>query len=283
MKKSSIEINKHPIDKYLRRDRMPHIWCPGCGLGMDITAFIEGAKQANIDMNNMQIVSGIGCTGRISGYIKLDAYHTTHGRAIPFASGLKLANRDLTVVVFSGDGDLFAIGGNHLIHAARRNVDLTVICVNNFIYGMTGGQTAPTTPVGAFSSTAPYGNFETPFNLVGVAASAGASYVARWTSLHTKRLANSIAKALSNKGFSFIEIVSPCPTVFGRKNNRNDALGLINELRNRSHIDNSANPTEIPITNYGEIVIGDFLYEPRPCFSDNFEEGVKKTKERIEK
>jgi 2-oxoglutarate ferredoxin oxidoreductase subunit beta len=283
MKKSSIEINKHPIDKYLRRDRMPHIWCPGCGLGMDITAFIEGTKQANIDMNNMQIVSGIGCTGRISGYIKLDAYHTTHGRAIPFASGLKLANRNLTVVVFSGDGDLFAIGGNHLIHAARRNVDLTVICVNNFIYGMTGGQTAPTTPVGAFSSTAPYGNFEKPFNLVGVAASAGASYVARWTSLHTKRLANSIAKALSNKGFSFIEIVSPCPTVFGRKNNRSDALGLINELRDRSRIDNSANPTEIPITNYGEIVIGDFLNEPRPCFSESFEEGIKKTKERIEK
>ena len=127
-------------------DRIPHIWCPGCGIGTSVNSFANALIEAKVDTKNLAIVSGIGCTGRVAGYTKLDSFHTTHGRAIPFATGLKLANPKLNVVVYSGDGDLFAIGGNHLIHAARRNLDLKVVCINNLIYAMTGGQTAPTTP-----------------------------------------------------------------------------------------------------------------------------------------
>ena len=143
----------HPMDKLIRADRMPHIWCSGCGLGANFTCFLAALEQSGLDLNNCAIVSGIGCTGRVAGYTNIDSYHTTHGRAIPFATGLKLANPKLTVVVFSGDGDLFAIGGNHFIHAARRNLDIKIICVNNFNYGMTGGQFGSTTPLEAMTTT----------------------------------------------------------------------------------------------------------------------------------
>src|SRR5437588_4338916 len=156
---------------------------------------------------SLALVSGIGCTGRVAGYVKLDSFHTTHGRAIPFATGLKLANPKLNVVVYSGDGDLSAIGGNHLIHAARRNIDLKVICVNNLIYAMTGGQTAPTTPGHAITSTHPYGSFEAGFNLPHLVEAAGAVYVARWTTFHVKQLARSIADVFQKKGFGFIEVI----------------------------------------------------------------------------
>ncbi len=142
-----VSAGVNPVDQILRTDRMPHIWCPGCGIGTTVNSFARALIDSKIDLGSLALVSGIGCTGRVAGYVKLDSFHTTHGRAIPFATGLKLANPKLNVVVYSGDGDLSAIGGNHLIHAARRNVDLNVICVNNFIYGMTGGQMAPTTPI----------------------------------------------------------------------------------------------------------------------------------------
>ena len=155
----------NPVEPFLRTDRMPHIWCPGCGIGTTVNCFARALIESKIDLESLALVSGIGCTGRVAGYVKLDSFHTTHGRAIPFATGLKLANPKLNVVVYSGDGDLSAIGGNHLIHAARRNIDLKVICVNNLIYAMTGGQTAPTTPGHAITSTAPYGVYEPSFNL----------------------------------------------------------------------------------------------------------------------
>ncbi|MHA1743880.1 MAG: thiamine pyrophosphate-dependent enzyme, partial [Candidatus Heimdallarchaeota archaeon] len=145
VKDELVEAKKHPMDDLLRRDRLPHVWCSGCGLGSILSCFVQAVAKSGLDTKKIAVVSGIGCTGRASGYINLDVFHTTHGRAIPFAIGLSLANPDLKVVVFSGDGDLFAIGGNHIIHAARRNADITVICANNFIYGMTGGQLAPTT------------------------------------------------------------------------------------------------------------------------------------------
>ena len=279
--KAACEEYHHPMEDLLRMDRMPHIWCPACGLGTILTAFVEGVRITGIPFDNVVAVSGIGCTGRMAGYIKLDSYHTTHGRAIPFATGLKLANRDLTVVVFSGDGDIFAIGGNHLIHAARRNLDITVICVNNFIYGMTGGQNAPTTPLGSYSSTAPYGNYEMPFNLVGIAASAGASYVARWTALHTRRLTESIAIALNRKGFSFIEVVSPCPTVYARKNRSDAGFDLLEEFGERSHIDHNADPTKIPLDDEGEITCGVFINEDRPSFWENVENGIQKKLKKV--
>ena len=190
----------HPMERLLRMDRIPHIWCPTCGIGTTMTALAMAFEQLNLDLDKVAVVSGIGCTGRVAGYIKVDSFHSTHGRALPFALGLHIARPDMKIVVFSGDGDLISIGGNHLIHTARRNVDITVVCVNNFIYAMTGGQVAPTTPPPARSATSPFGTFEQPFNLPLLAASSGAVYVARWTALHIRRLATSIKEAITKKG-----------------------------------------------------------------------------------
>ena len=187
----------HPMEHILRMDRIPHIWCPTCGLGTVVTSLAAALEKNEIPLDEVAVVSGIGCTGRVAGYVKVDSFHTTHGRPIPFATGLKLANPKLNVIVVSGDGDLIAIGGNHFIHSARRNMDITVICVNNFIYAMTGGQVAPTTPLTANASTMPYGNFEPPFNIPYLADSCGAVYVARWSSLHVRRMTTAIAEAMA--------------------------------------------------------------------------------------
>src|SRR5246127_1277397 len=159
------EDAQNPVEPFLRMDRLPHIWCPGCGIGTTVNCFVRALLHSNAELDRVAIVSGIGCTGRVAGYTKLDSFHTTHGRAIPFATGLKLANPKLNVVVYSGDGDLFAIGGNHLIHAARRNGDIKGVSINNLIYAMTGGQTAPTTPGSVITSTNPYGTYDPSFNL----------------------------------------------------------------------------------------------------------------------
>ncbi len=214
----------------MKPGRIPHIWCPGCGLGIVLSAFIKGMDDMEIAIDNCAVVSGIGCTGRVAGYLNMDTYHTTHGRAIPFATGLKLAKPEMEVVVFSGDGDLFAIGGNHLIHAARRNMDLTVICVNNFNYGMTGGQSGPTTHMDAKTVTTPYGNCEYPFNLTHLAYASGAIYVARWTSFHARYLIESIKKCFAKKGFKFIEVLTPCPTGYGRPNRLGSGLDQMKVL-----------------------------------------------------
>jgi 2-oxoglutarate ferredoxin oxidoreductase subunit beta len=186
MTTSSPEIENINIEPYLRTDRMPHIFCSGCGIGSVIGAYVRAFIKAGIDPDSIAFVSGIGCSGRAAGYVKLDSFHTTHGRAIPFATGLKLANPKLNVTIFSGDGDLTTIGGNHLIHAARRNIDLLCICINNFNYGMTGGQMGGTTPQGALTATSPYGNFESPANLPYLLAACGASYCGIWKTLSWK-------------------------------------------------------------------------------------------------
>jgi 2-oxoglutarate ferredoxin oxidoreductase subunit beta len=208
---------KHPMDDFMRMDRMPHIWCPTCGIGVSVNCFAKALEKCEIPLDELAVVSGIGCTGRVAGYVKVDSFHTTHGRAIPFATGLKLANPKLHVVVFSGDGDLVAIGGNHFLNAARRNIDLTVICINNFNYAMTGGQLAPTTPEGSILTTSPFGSYEEPFNLPFLAESAGAVYVARWTSLHIYNQTNAMVEAIKKPGFTFIEILAPCPTIYERQ------------------------------------------------------------------
>ena len=256
------------IDALLRQDRLPHIWCPGCGLGSVLHSFLTALIKSELPLDKVVIVSGIGCTGRTAGYVKLDSFHTTHGRAIPFATGLKLANPELKVVVFSGDGDLTSIGGNHLIHAARRNMDLTVICVNNFIYGMTGGQVAPTTPISARTSTSPRGNFEAPFNLPHLVSAAGAIYVARWTAMDVRRLEKAMVEALKKKGFSFVEAITPCPTQFGRKNRQGTGLAQMNYYRDNSIIKHGADPREVGIALNGPIVVGKFIDIERPTFSD---------------
>ena len=268
----------HRMDAYLREDRMPHIWCPGCGLGSILHCFLKGLLKSGLPLDKTVMVSGIGCTGRASGYVKLDSFHTTHGRAIPFATGLKLANPELKVVVFSGDGDLIAIGGNHFIHAARRNMDMTVICVNNFNYGMTGGQLGPTTPILARTSTSPYGNYEPPFNVPYLAAASGAVYVARWTSMHVRRLEWSITEGLLKRGFSLIEVISPCPTVYGRMNRQPTGLDQMRYYRENSIIKHGADPRDVDINELnGKIVVGKFIDIERPTFADLQEEVLRKT------
>lgn len=260
----------NPVNEFLRTDRMPHIWCSGCGLGTTVNCFVRAAETCGIPLNQISVVSGIGCTGRVAGYLKLDSFHTTHGRPIPFATGLKLANPNLKVVVYSGDGDLFAIGGNHFIHAARRNMDLTIICVNNFTYGMTGGQVTPTTPIDAIASTTPYGNTEEPFNLPYLAESSGAVYVARWTTFHVRQATKAMKDALQKKGFSFVEIISPCPTLYGRRNRLGDGLELMNFYKANSIIKNGADTREVGLEFKGKIICGKFIDRERPSFLDMY-------------
>ncbi|NMC72275.1 MAG: 2-oxoacid:ferredoxin oxidoreductase subunit beta [Myxococcales bacterium] len=263
---------ENPVLRYLRQDRLPHIWCAGCGIGTSVNCFARAVDACGIHLDQLAVVSGIGCTGRVAGYLKLDSFHTTHGRAIPFATGLKLANPSLKVVVYSGDGDLAAIGGNHLIHAARRNVDLTVICVNNFTYGMTGGQVAPTTPLQAVATTTPYGNLEEPFNLCHLADSAGAVYVARWTTYHVRQLQKSITRALQKRGFSFVEVLAPCPTLYGRRNRVGDGLAMQRLFKERAVVKNgvATRETNFDIYGHGPIPVGDFIDRDRPAFLERY-------------
>jgi 2-oxoglutarate ferredoxin oxidoreductase subunit beta len=267
-----VEEPVNPVVDYLRQDRIPHIWCPGCGLGTTVNCFVRAIKTCGIPRDDISVVSGIGCTGRMAGYLKLDSYHTTHGRAIPFATGLKLANPKLKVVVCSGDGDLFAIGGNHFIHAARRNIDMTIICVNNFTYGMTGGQVTPTTPVEAIASTTPYGNSEEPFNLPHLAESAGAVYVARWTTFHVRQAIKAMKEAVQKPGFTFVEIISPCPTLYGRRNKLGDGLEMMRAFKEKSIVKNGADTREVGLDFKGSIVCGKFLDRERPAYLERYNE-----------
>jgi 2-oxoglutarate ferredoxin oxidoreductase subunit beta len=273
----------HPMDALLRGERLPHIWCQGCGLGTALTTFISALqwleKNRGWDLDKAVVVSGIGCTGRIAGYIRLDSFHTTHGRAIPFATGLKLANPELKVVVLSGDGDIAGIGGNHFIHAARRNLDITVVCVNNFNYGMTGGQVGPTTPHEARAVTSQYGNFEYPFNLPYLAAASGASFVARWTVLHARRLEWTLREAMEHPGFSFVEVIAPCSTAYARwnregrgldpENLRRRGLEVLKYYQQVGRIAHDTHPKDAGVTvnargELTEIIEGKFLDDPKP-------------------
>ena len=256
---------RHPYEKFLRKDRIPHIWCEGCGNGIILNCFARALDELNMDLDKVAVVSGIGCIGRISGYTNTDSFHTTHGRPIAFATGVKLANPELTVAVISGDGDLFAIGGNHFIHAARRNLDIKVICANNFIYGMTGGQGGPTTPMETWTTTTPYGNIEQAFNLVHLASACGAVYVARWTTLQTRWLTESIKKALQKEGFSFVEIISECPEIFGRYNKMDTALKMMKWFKEASVVQNFSDPAKAEITP-SRIVVGEFVDIEKPSY-----------------
>jgi len=268
MKKVDKRELKNPKENLLRMDRIPHIWCAGCGIGTVVTSFTEAIRKNKEDLDKLAVVSGIGCTGRVAGYVKLDSFHSTHGRAIPFATGLKLGNPDMKVVVFSGDGDLSGIGGNHLIHAARRNMDLLVICVNNFNYAMTGGQVASTTPLTANASTAPYGNYEYPFSLPYLAEASGATYVARWTALHLRRVTKSIQEALNRKGFSFIEVITPCVTLYARRNRLGDGLNLLKYYYDQSEIIHGADTRTVDIDYQGKLIVGKFVEKDKPTFLD---------------
>jgi 2-oxoglutarate ferredoxin oxidoreductase subunit beta len=241
----------YPYEDLLRSDRLPHIWCPECGIGTSVNCFTAAMRHLALDPDQVAIVSGIGCSGRVAGYMKLDSFHTTHGRAI------------------------ISIGGNHFIHAARRNVDLTVICVNNFNYAMTGGQVGPTTPLEAKCTTTPYGNFEQPFNLPGLAASCGAVYVARWTALHVRRLTKAFEEALTKRGFSFVEVISPCPTLYTRRNKLGTGLEIMREYARKSDIEHGADPRKVDIDFRGRITVGKFVDIERPTLEDTLDQHMK--------
>lgn len=206
------------IDKYFRPGRLPHIWCPGCGNGIVTGAIVKAIDKLALEKDSVAVISGIGCSSRASGYLDFNTVHSAHGRALPVATGVKLADPSLNVIVVTGDGDATAIGGNHLIHAARRNIDMTVVLYNNSIYGMTGGQYSPMTPYGSKATTAPYATIEHDFDITELAKAAGATFVARATTFHTQILIDLIAKGIQHKGFSIIEAVSACPISFGRQN-----------------------------------------------------------------
>ena len=213
-------------EKYLRKGMLPTIFCNGCGHGSSLDYTFRAIEELELDMDKVVFASGIGCSSRIPGYINADGLHTTHGRSLAFATGVKAANPELDVIVFTGDGDATGIGGNHFIHAARRNIDITVILLNNFIYGMTGGQVAPTSPKGTIATTSPHGNLEGAFDISNLAQALGAAYVARWPVSYPYQPIKSIKEGIETKGFSLIELMSPCPTAYGRRNK----LGNIQKL-----------------------------------------------------
>jgi len=253
----------------------PNVWCPGCGIGIALGAFIRAVDRLEIPKDEIALVSGIGCTARIPAYVDFNTLHTTHGRSIAFATGVKLSNPRLKVVVMSGDGDLLAIGGNHFIHACRRNIDITVILVNNYIYGMTGGQYSPTTPVGKRASTAPHLTIEQPFDTCNLAISSGASFVARSTVYHASQLSSLIEKGLGKKGFSVIEAMSNCETQYGRINREGTAVRMIQAQKDLA----------VPITKakdmtpeelQGKYVIGTLHNIERPEYVEQYQKIIDK-------
>ncbi len=247
------------IYQMINQEAYPTPFCPGCGHGILMGAVLRAIAELEMDMKQMLFASGIGCAAWIiSPHFKADTLHTLHGRAVAYATGAKLFNPKLKVMVISGDGDISAIGGNHLIHAARRNIDMTVVCANNSIYGMTGGQVASTTPLGSFTSTTPKGNPEPPFDLCKLVEAAGATFVARQPVSSPIPLTNTLKKAIAHKGFSFVEVLSPCPTHFGRRNAFRGANEMLQGLRkNCLSVEKakSAPPEELK----GRIVVGEFV------------------------
>jgi 2-oxoglutarate ferredoxin oxidoreductase subunit beta len=223
-----------PVTEYLRTRFMPHIWCPGCGHGIVLGALLRAVQRMKLDRSNVVMVSGIGCSSRIEGYTDFHTLHTLHGRALAFATGVKLARPELTILVPMGDGDALAIGGNHFIHAARRNIDLTAIIMNNQTYGMTGGQSSPMTGCGDYATTAPYGNPDQPFDAVELAAAAGATFVARSTTYHVQELSRILEEAIRHKGFSVVEVLTQCPTYYGRKNDKGSAVEMLKWYRDNT-------------------------------------------------
>lgn len=261
----------HPLrQKYTRSHIKRTTTCPGCGIGTVSQAILRAIDELQLDIDDFIFVSGIGCSAWIpSPFYNADTLHTTHGRPIAFATGVKLGLPDKHVMVVSGDGDLTAIGGNHLIHAARRNIDLTVVLVNNGIYGMTGGQTAPTTPRGIKTVTSPYGTMEHHFDISPMVVSAGASYVARWTTMHPRQMTRSIKKGIQKKGFALIEAVSQCPVQFGRVSQLGDAVDMLKHFKKSSiRINKTQEMDEAALQD--KIVVGEFIDREKAELSEQW-------------
>ena len=255
-----------PTKDFIRQRFFPHLWCAGCGHGTIMASLIRAIEELNLAKNNVVIVSGIGCSSRLPGYLDFHTLHTLHGRALAFAAGIKLGRPELTVIVPMGDGDASAIGGNHLIHAARRNIDMNAIVLNNSIYGMTGGQNSPTTPLDALSTTTPQGNIDPAFDLVELAKGAGASFVARSTAYHVAELQQMLVKAISHRGFSFVEAMSGCPTYYGRRNKLASGVDLMRMFKERTVPMGSDKIKDDPSL----IERGIFVEKTRPSYADQY-------------
>ncbi len=266
----------HPLHRFIRPSVTSTTNCPGCGNGIAAQAILRAMDELTLTMDDFVFVSGIGCSAWIpSPFFNADVLHTTHGRPIAFALGIKMGLPDKRVMVVSGDGDLSAIGGNHLIHNARRNVDMIVVCMNNGIYGMTGGQAAPTTPMGLKTTTTPYGVFESPFDISKLVIAAGASFVARWTTHHARQLTGSLKKAMQRKGFSFIEVITQCPVQYGKKTGSGSAVQMMREYKEKSILIKDAEKLDEKDLQ-GRIVVGEFVNRELP----EMVEEIRKIKER---
>lgn len=259
------------ISRYLRLNKFPHIWCAGCGNGIVLNGVLRAIDRLALDPNLVAVVSGIGCSSRAAGYVNFNTLHTTHGRAITFATGIKMARPEMTVIVLTGDGDCSAIGGNHLIHAARRNLDLTVVVFNNSIYGMTGGQFSPTTRPHDIAATAPYGSIDNSFDLCELSRAAGATFVARGTTFHATLIPLLVEKGIQNKGFSLIDVVTACPIYYGRMNKTPDAVDMLKAQR-----DNARHQKQwLTMTaeeKQGKFVIGELYNDPRPEYAETYQQ-----------
>jgi len=269
------------IHKYLRHDKkFPHVWCPGCGIGIMLGALIRAIDRTGFEKDDIVLVSGIGCSGRLPVYVDFNTLHTTHGRALTFATGVKLAKPQLKVIVVMGDGDAVAIGGNHFIHAARRNIDLTAIIVNNSVYGMTGGQYSPTTPYGMRSTTTTFSNIEQDFRISELAVTAGAVFVGRGTVYHAKLLDSLIEQALLKKGFSVVEVISHCHTQYGRQNRLGSAVEMMQWQRDHDV------PVEKALKMKSEelkdkILIGVLTDKELPVYQEEYEKVRLRAKEAV--
>jgi 2-oxoglutarate ferredoxin oxidoreductase subunit beta len=269
------------IYKYLRHDKkFPHVWCPGCGTGIILGALIRAIDRTGYEKDDIVLVSGIGCSGRMPVYVDFNTLHTTHGRALTFATGIKLANPNLTVIVIMGDGDAMAIGGNHFIHAARRNIDLTAIIVNNSIYGMTGGQYSPTTPYGMKATTALYSNIEQEFKISELAVTAGAVFVGRGTVYHAKLLDGLMEKAIMKKGFGVVEVISHCHVQYGKQNLLGSAVDMMKWQRDNSvtvQRTKRMKPEELE----GKIITGVLVDKELPIYQDEYDKVKERAKEEV--
>jgi 2-oxoglutarate ferredoxin oxidoreductase subunit beta len=260
------------INNYLRERFFPHLWCAGCGHGIVLNGLLRSIEQLGLSKNEIVMVSGIGCSARISGYVDVHTLHTIHGRALAFATGVKISRPELKVIVPMGDGDALAIGGNHFIHAARRNIDITAIVMNNRIYGMTGGQFSPLSGYGIRATTAPYENVDPAFDVVELAKAAGATFVARTTAYHTKQISDFVKKAILHKGFSVLEIMAQCPTHFGRKNKEGSAVDMMNLFKERTTPIGSKAKQENPDL----IERGIFLQSLRPEYCEEYDKVIER-------
>lgn len=263
------------VKNYFRLNKLPHIWCPGCGHGILMRAVAQAVSNLNLDKDKVCIVSGIGCSSRAAGYMDFNTLHTTHGRALAFATGVKLANPELEVIVITGDGDAAAIGGNHLIHAARRNINITAVVFNNNIYGMTGGQYSPTTPKGDFGTTAPYGSIDEAFDIPKLVDAAGATYVARGTVYHVNQLVKLIENGIKNKGFSLIEGISICPTYYGRTNKKGNSVDIMKWQRDNA-VDVKMAEKMTPEQLQGKFIIGEFKNTAKPEYTEEYQKIINR-------